>query len=153
MQTLHDLRDTSRVRKNVQRVGRGVGSGRGKTSTRGQKGYGSRSGYKTYYGREGGQMPLYRKLPKRGFSNARFQSKPMFILNLEDIHEIFQDGEVVSEVTLRERGIIRGAGTEGLKVLGNGVCTKKVSIEAEAFSGSAREKLTQAGIAMTVVQS
>ncbi|MFZ4099181.1 MAG: 50S ribosomal protein L15 [Chlamydiia bacterium] len=151
MNVLHELEDTSRVRKRVQRVGRGVGSGRGKTSTRGQKGYGSRSGYRVYAGREGGQMPLYRKLPKRGFSNVQFQDKPLFILNLDRIHEMFQDGDVVSEITLRERGIIRGANTEGLKVLGKGVCTKKVIVEAQSVSAGAIEKLSQAGIAVTVM--
>jgi large subunit ribosomal protein L15 len=149
---LHNLKDTFRVRKRVQRVGRGIGSKRGKTSCRGQKGFGSRSGYSTYYGREGGQMPLYRKLPKRGFSNARFANQPMFIMNLDEIHELFQDGEVVSEVTLRQRGLIRGQKTAGLKILANGICTRKVTIEAEAISASAAEKLEQAGIAFTLAQ-
>ncbi len=152
MLELHDLKDTFRVRKRVQRVGRGIGSKRGKTSTRGQKGFGSRSGYTSYYGREGGQMPLYRKLPKRGFSNEQFAALPAYVMNLDEIHEIFQDGEVVSEIVLRQRGIIRGHKTRGLKVLGNGVCTRKVTIEADAISAAAAEKLGQAGIAFTIVQ-
>ena len=91
MITLHNLKDSHRKSPNVQRVGRGIGSKRGKTCCRGHKGDKSRSGYKRRYGKEGGQLPLYRKLPTRGFSNLGFKEQP-FSINLSRIEEIFEDG-------------------------------------------------------------
>lgn len=148
MLTLGNLKDTARYRKKVKRVGRGPGSGLGKTCGRGEKGAGSRSGYKRRYGYEGGQFRFFMKLPIRGFSNARFR-KALDSVNLDQISNMFQDGEVVNAETLAQRGFISGK-THGIKILGNGDLTKKVTIEAKAISGSAREKLQQTKTAFTV---
>lgn len=149
MVSLSNLKNTSRRKANVRRVGRGISSGAGKTCGRGQKGQGARSGYKRRYGYEGGQFPLYMKLPIRGFSNARFQ-KRLDAINLDLINEMYNDGEVVNLETLRQHGYIKGQ-SHGLKVLGNGELTKKVTIEAKAFSDGAKKKLQQANIEYTVV--
>lgn len=147
--TLNTLKDTTRERKSRRRVGRGIGSGLGKTCGRGEKGAGSRSGYKRRLGYEGGQMRLFMKMPIRGFSNARFR-KPYDVVNLGQINEMYEDGETVSFETLIERGFLSGP-TYGVKILGNGDLTKKVTIEASAFSESAREKLQRAGIQFSVI--
>lgn len=144
MSTLAELKDSHRPNKKVKRVGRGPGSGLGKTCGRGQKGQGARSGYKRRHGNEGGQVPLYRKLPTRGFSNARFR-KRLDAINLGQIEEMYNDGETVNIETLRQHGYING-NSHGLKVLGNGELTKKVTIEADAFSTGAKAKLDQAKI-------
>jgi len=141
---LNTLKDTCRVRKARKRVGRGIGSKSGKTCGRGEKGAGSRSGYKRRWGKEGGQMPLFMKLPIRGFSNACFR-RELDVINLDQIDAIFQDGETVNELSLRERGIISGK-TNGIKLLGNGELTKNLKIYVNAISDSAREKLTHAKI-------
>lgn len=142
MITLSTLKNTHRPVNKVQRVGRGNGSGRGKTCCRGHKGDKARSGYKRRYGREGGQLPLYRKLPTRGFSNLKFKSK-IFILNLSDIQEMFNDGDKVNMETLIHKRIATQVYTGGLKVLSMGELTKKVEIEAVAISAQAQEKLNQ----------
>lgn len=148
MATLAELKDTHRPKKKALRVGRGPGSGVGKTCGRGQKGQGARSGYKRRHGQEGGQVPLYRKLPTRGFSNARFR-KRLDSVNLGQLEEIFNDGDVVNIDSLRQKGLISGK-SHGLKILANGELTKKVTIEADAFSASAKEKLDQAKIEYTI---
>lgn len=148
MITLHQLQDTTRLRKKYKRVGRGPGSGLGKTCGRGEKGAGSRSGYKRRWGYEGGQFRLYMKLPIRGFNNERFR-KALDIVNLGQINEMFHDGEVVNSETLAQRGFISGR-SHGIKVLGNGELTKKVKIEVQALSQSAQEKLHQAKISVKV---
>lgn len=145
MITLSELENTHRPRKKVQRVGRGAGSKRGKTCGRGVKGYKSRAGYSRRYGHEGGQLPLYRKLPVRGFVNGKFSSDVVAV-NLSRIDEIFEDGEQVNLGTLRERGLAPRRASGGLKILGGGELTKKVSIEAHHFSQSAKEKLEKASI-------
>jgi large subunit ribosomal protein L15 len=145
---LGKLKDTHRERKACKRVGRGPGSGLGKTCGRGEKGAGSRSGYRRRYGYEGGQFPLYRKLPCRGFNNARFR-KELDVVNLGQIEAMYEDGEVVNAQTLADRGFISGP-THGIKVLGEGTLTKKVTIEVAAVSESAREKLQQAKINYTL---
>lgn len=144
MSTLHTLKNTSRPAKTRKRVGRGIGSGLGKTSGRGEKGAGSRAGYKRRYGKEGGNMPLFMKLPIRGFSNVRFR-REYDVINLEHLNDIFADGETVSIETLKARGIISGK-TYGVKLLGSGELTKKLKIRVQALSESAREKLTRAKI-------
>ncbi len=144
MLTLGSLQNTSRPAKARKRVGRGLGSGLGKTCGRGHKGAGSRSGYKRRHGMEGGQLPLYRRLPTRGFSNARHACKPTPV-NLGQIEKMFDDGEVVNIETLKEKGYFSGK-ILGLKVLGEGELTKKVTIEADAYSASAQAKLEAAGI-------
>lgn len=144
MTNLHSLNNSSRPYKRCKRIGRGVGSKHGKTSCRGHKGAGSRSGWKSRSRYEGGQLPLYRKLPERGFSNARFARK-LDVINLETIEKLYEDGEVVSIETLRQKGFIKGS-TAGVKILGRGELTKKVTIEAQAISTGAKEKLESAKI-------
>ena len=140
MMNLHSLKDIFRKRKSRKRVGRGMGSKLGKTCGRGEKGAGSRAGYKRRWGKEGGQMPLHMKLPIRGFNNARFR-KALDVVNLEQIEAVFQEGETVSIESLRQRGFISGK-THGIKLLGNGEIKKKLKIEVQAISKGAREKLT-----------
>lgn len=147
---LNNLRNASRVKKNVKRVGRGPGSGRGKTSGRGQKGAGSRSGYRRRFGYEGGQMRLYCKLPHKGFTRGRF-IKPHLILNLDDIERHFNNGEIVSLNSLYEKGMASKNILGGLKILGVGELSKKVEIEATAFSKKAIEKLESKKITYRIV--
>lgn len=144
MLTLGSLKNTARPRKNVKRVGRGLGSGLGKTCGRGEKGAGSRSGYKRRHTYEGGQFRMFMKMPIRGFNNARFRTEYEAI-NLAQINAMYEDGEVVNPKTLAERGYLKGR-NQLVKVLGNGELKKKVKIEADAFSESAKEKLHQAKI-------
>lgn len=149
MTSLDKLQDVSRERKKRKRVGRGVGSGIGKTCGRGEKGAGARSGYKRRYGYEGGQFRLFMKLPIRGFSNARFKNE-YEIVNLGQINEMFEDGETVSAQTLTEKGFLRSREPR-VKILGNGELTKKVKIEAAAISSSAQDKLQKAKISVEIV--
>ena len=126
------------------RKGRGVGSGNGKTAGRGHKGQNSRSGGGVRPGFEGGQMPLYRRLPKRGFNNTRFASHYIEI-NVQDL-EIFADGTTVDSALLADTGILSVAKVnDGIKVLGTGVLTKKLVVKAKKFSASAKEKIEKAG--------
>lgn len=149
MMKLNNLKDVSRERKKRKRVGRGVGSGIGKTCGRGEKGAGSRSGYKRRLGYEGGQFRLYMKLPIRGFSNARF-SQELEVVNLSQINAMYEDGETVNAQTLSEKGFLRGR-IRGVKILGNGELTKKVKIETTAISSSAQDKLQKAKISVEIV--
>ena len=126
-----------------KRVGRGPGSGMGKTSTRGQKGQKSRSGASIPAWFQGGQTPLYRRLPKRGFNNARFKVEYATI-NLSKLNAFFNDGDVVTPEVLKERGIIKNQ-LCGVKVLGNGELEKKLTIKANRFSSSAVTKIESAG--------
>lgn len=151
MITLHSLKNTSRPKKVRKLLGRGPGSGLGKTCGRGEKGAGSRSGYKCRHGKEGGQFPLYMKLPIRGFSNVRF-SKRLDAINLQQIEAMFSDGDTVSLLTLRNHGFISGK-SHGLKILGDGVLSKKVIVEANAISASAQKKLQEANIPFTLVKT
>ena len=128
--------------KSTKRVGRGTGSGMGKTSTRGQKGQKSRSGVSISAWFEGGQTPLYRRVPKRGFSNARF-TKTYATINLSDLNR-FEDGTVVDTTLLKEVGLIKKE-LDGVKVLGNGELTKKLTVKANAFTKSAQEKIETIG--------
>nr|MBQ4319936.1 50S ribosomal protein L15 [Clostridia bacterium] len=123
------------------RKGRGAGSGNGKTAGKGHKGQNARSGGGVRPGFEGGQIPLYRKLPKRGFYN-QFSTK-YAIVNVEALN-VFEDGATVNLAALIEKGIIRKA-YDGLKVLGNGDITKKLTVEATVFSATAKEKIEAAG--------
>lgn len=144
MTSLDNLRNTSRPAKNRKRVGRGPGSGTGKTSGHGHKGDGSRSGYKANSGYEGGQFRTYMKFPQRGFSNARFR-KRYDVVNLNQIDAAFEDGDVVNVHTLAERGFLSGK-TYGIKILADGDLRKKVTIEVAALSRAAQEKLQKANI-------
>lgn len=129
--------------KNKKRVGRGPGSGMGKTSTRGENGQKSRSGVSIKPWFQGGQSPLYRRIPKRGFNNARFTTK-YAVINVSDLNKFFKDGDVVNEEILKERGIIKKA-LNGIKVLGNGKLEKKLTVKAKRFTNSAINKIEDAG--------
>ena len=124
-----------------KRKGRGAGTGNGKTAGRGHKGQGARSGGGVRVGFEGGQMPLSRRVPKRGFNNIF--AKPLEIINLSALNA-FEDGAVVTAEVLLEKGILNKC-EYGYKVLGNGKLTKKVTVEASAFSKSAKEAIEAAG--------
>ena len=124
-----------------KRKGRGHGSGNGKTGGRGHKGQKARSGGKVRAGFEGGQMPLARRVPKRGFNNI--YAKPLTAINLAALNR-FEDGAVVDAAALIEAGVIANC-PYGLKVLSNGNLTKKITVKAAAFSASAKEKIEQAG--------
>lgn len=130
----------AKVRK---RVGRGPGSGMGKTSTRGQKGQKSRSGVSIPAWFQGGQTPLYRRVPKRGFKNTRFREE-FATINLSDLNKFFNDGDFVTPELLKEKGIIKKQ-LCGVKVLGNGELEKKLTIKANRFSSSAVTKIESAG--------
>ena len=145
--SLSELKDTSRPSRRKKRIGRGPSSGMGKTSGRGHKGAGSRSGYKRRLTYEGGQMRLFQKLPQRGFTRGR-HLKRLDSINISTIDRYFNDGDVVDHETLRKAGLI-GPRSHGVKLLGNGELTKKLtSIHVDAMSAVAREKVEKAGIAV-----
>lgn len=151
MISLSTLANTHRPRKKVQRVGRGLGSKRGKTCCRGVKGDKARRGYKSRDGHEGGQLPLYRKLPTKGFPNGRFKSE-VYAINLGMLNRLFNDGDVINLKTLRERGYAPREAKGGLKILAQGELKKKVTLEAHAFSKGAIEKLEKAKISFKTLQ-
>ena len=140
---LHELSPAPGSTKSAWRKGRGVGTGNGKTAGRGHKGQNARTGGGVRPGFEGGQIPLYRRLPKRGFTNSLFK-KEYAIINLETLDKLFNDGDAVSMETLLEKGVIRKE-LNGLKVLGRGEITKKLTVKAAIFSASAKEKIEAAG--------
>lgn len=145
---LHELEKNIGATHRRKRVGRGPGSGLGKTSGRGQKGQKARSGGSINPVFEGGQLPLYRRLPKRGFTNARFKVRYATI-NVEDLNA-FEDGTVVTPALLKDKGIIK-KGLDGLKVLGNGKLERKLTIQANKFSTSALEKIKESGSKAEVI--
>ena len=138
---LHELSPVAGSTQVGKRKGRGIGSGNGKTGGRGHKGQKARSGGKVRAGFEGGQMPLVRRIPKRGFNNIF--AKPLTAVNVA-VFNRFEDGAVVDAQALIEAGVI-SACPYGLKVLSNGTLTKKITVKAAAFSASAKEKIQQAG--------
>ncbi|MGI6157089.1 MAG: 50S ribosomal protein L15 [Saccharofermentanales bacterium] len=145
-----DLKPVPGSNPKASRVGRGRSSGSGKTSGRGQKGQKSRSGGNVRQQFEGGQMPLYRRVPKRGFNNKRF-AKHYITVNVGDLMRM-DEGDVVTAETLAERGIIRLPNVnDGLKVLGGGELSKKLDVKAKAFTASAKEKIEQAGGSCEVI--
>jgi large subunit ribosomal protein L15 len=150
MTDLSQLQNSSRPHQKIQRVGRGVGSKRGKTSCRGGKGDSARQGYRKRFGYEGGQVPLYRKLPIRGFTRGRF-IKASQAIGLDTIEFYFKDGDTVNVSTLREKGLIPRKIPGGIKILSNGELNKKVTIEAHGFSAGAIKKLQDKAIPYTVV--
>lgn len=150
MHNLSQLKNTSRPTKKVQRIGRGVGSKRGASSGRGGKGDSKRQGYSKRYGYEGGQVPLYRKLPIRGFTRGRFV-KPSAAIGLSTLEQYFNDGETVNAATLREKGLIDRNISGGIRILANGELSKKVKIEAHHFTEAAAKKLQEKGISFTTV--
>lgn len=145
---IYELKPAPGSKKKRKRVGRGVGSGHGKTSTRGQGGQWSRSGGGVRPGFEGGQMPLSRRLPKRGFTNIF--AKEYATVNVSDLNTL-DDGTVVTVELLKEKRIIRKT-FDGLKVLGNGEITKKLTVKAVKFTSTAAEKIAAAGGTAEVIE-
>ena len=139
---LHNLKPAEGATRKRKRVGRGPGSGNGKTAGRGHKGQRSRSGYSRRYGFEGGQMPLVRRIPKRGFTNifrVGYQ-----VVNLRDLDRVFSDGDTVTAELLTEKGLIRGD-KKPVKVLASGELSKKLTVQAHAFSKNAQASIEAAG--------
>jgi large subunit ribosomal protein L15 len=141
---LHDVHQGIRRRKKRKRIGRGIGSGHGKTSTKGHKGHASRQGFKLSPIFEGGQMPLARRIPKRGFFNGAFK-KTYAIVNLADLEARYQAGAIVDEQTLRASGLVKGHEFDGIKILGDGAVSKALEVRATKFSASAAQKIAAAG--------
>ena len=139
---LSNLKAAAGSTSNSKRVGRGPGSGKGGTSTRGHKGAKSRSGYSRKIGFEGGQMPLQRRIPKRGFVNIF--AKEIATVNVAAINDKFEDGATVTIEALVESGLVKKT-LDGVKVLGQGELTKKLTVQANAFSASAKAKIEAAG--------
>ena len=139
---LHELSPAEGSKKAVKRIGRGPGSGQGKTAGKGQKGQKSRSGYSRRAGFEGGQMPLQRRLPKRGFNNI-FATEYATV-NVSDLEKRFEDGAVVDAESLKASGLLKKT-LDGVKVLGNGAITKALTVKATAISESAKAKIEAAG--------
>ncbi len=140
---LHTLAPNKGAKHRVKRLGCGESSGHGKTSCKGNKGQKARSGSGTRVGFEGGQMPLHRRLPKRGFNNINFKTK-VEVVNLAQIEKAFNDGDTVTEEALRKAGLINRS-CDVVKVLGQGELTKKVTIAVGTISASAKEKVEKAG--------
>ena len=145
---LHELERNRAAKHDRRRVGRGMGSGLGKTSGRGEKGQKARSGVSIKATFEGGQLPLYRRLPKRGFSNSDFKIRYATI-NVSDLNR-FEDGTVVTPELLKEVGLLKNQ-LDGVKVLGEGVIEKKLTVKAHKFSKSAVEKLEKSGSKIEVI--
>lgn len=139
---LHELRPNEGSIKDRKRVGRGPGSGTGKTSGKGEKGQNARSGGGVRPGFEGGQTPLFRRIPKRGFSNARFK-KVYAVINLDDLNK-FEDGAEVTPEILKDMGLVKKQ-LDGIKVLGNGTLEKKLTVKASKFSKTAKEAIEKTG--------
>jgi large subunit ribosomal protein L15 len=139
---LHTVKPNPNATKNRKRVGRGPGSGTGKTSGSGENGQNSRSGGGVRIGFEGGQTPLFRRLPKRGFSNARFK-KVYAVLNLDDLNR-FEDGAEVSPEILKDMGLVKNT-LDGIKILGDGKLEKKLTVKANKFSESAKTQIEKLG--------
>ena len=145
---LSNLKPKKGARHAKKRVGRGPGSGHGKTSGRGEKGQKSRSGFSRTLGFEGGQMPLHRRLPKRGFTNIF--KKEYAVVNLADL-ERFDNGATVDEAALRKAGLVKGQ-NDGVKVLGNGKLSKKLTVSATKFSAAAKQAIEAAGGSVQEIQ-
>jgi len=146
---LHNLKPAKGSVKNRKRVGRGPGSGLGKTAGRGEKGQKSRSGFSRKPGFEGGQMPLHRRLPKRGFTNAPFR-KEFACVNLGRL-EVFEAGTIVTPELLVKQGIVKRL-LDGLKVLADGQLTKALTVHAHRFSGKAQERIATLGGKAELIQ-
>ncbi len=140
---LHQMSPAPNSKKEVKRIGRGIGSGTGKTAGKGTKGQNSRSGGGVRVGFEGGQMPLVRRLPRRGFNNKNFK-KVYNIVNVAQLNS-FKENTVITVELLKEKNLISKVAPYGLKVLGNGNLDKALTVKAAAFSESAIQKITKAG--------
>jgi large subunit ribosomal protein L15 len=147
---LSSLKPAERSKKNKKRVGRGHGTGQGTQAGRGHKGAQSRSGYKSKRGFEGGQMPLHRRIPKRGFHNP-FRVEYV-VVNLDTLSDRFEAGTVITPDLLREQGLIKST-RQPVKVLGRGDVSKQLTIKAHKFSGKAAEKVAAAGGATEVLST
>jgi len=147
---LNDVHQGIRKHKKARRVGRGIGSGRGKTCGRGHKGQKSRSGWSASPVFQGGTMPLIRRVPKRGFNNR--YALTVATVNVGDLQRVFQDGDEVTPETLRARSLAKGR-FDVLKILGDGELTRKLKVSAHRFSQSAREKIEKAGGEAVVIAS
>ncbi len=139
---LHNIKPAEGATKVSKRIGRGTSSGHGKTAGKGHKGQNARSGGGVRPGFEGGQLPLFRRLPKRGFSNAMFKVK-YAVINLSDLNK-FEDNAVVTPELLKEMGLVKNQ-LDGIKVLGNGTLEKKLVVKAHKFSNVAREQIEKLG--------
>ncbi|MCI6847299.1 MAG: 50S ribosomal protein L15 [Erysipelotrichaceae bacterium] len=142
------LNELESLKKDRKRVGRGPGSGNGKTSGKGHKGQNARSGGGVRPGFEGGQLPLYRRLSKRGFNNYNFRTVYATV-NVSDL-EVFEEGTVVTKELLIEKGLVKKE-LDGIKVLGNGELTKKLTVKANKFSSSAKAKIENVGGTIEVI--
>jgi large subunit ribosomal protein L15 len=140
---LNNLRAPEGAAHRKKRVGRGPGSGWGKTSARGNKGQKSRSGYSSKRGFEGGQMPLHRRLPKRGFTNIF--KRVWAEVNLTDLENLFEAGSTITPAELQAKGLVRASRIKSVVVLGEGELTKSLTISAHRFSAAARQKIEAAG--------
>jgi large subunit ribosomal protein L15 len=147
---LHDVDQGITKYKRRKRIGRGVGSGHGKTASKGHKGHSSRQGFKLGPLFEGGQMPLARRVPKRGFVNGAFR-KHYAIVNLSALDACYEAGALIDEAALRARGLVKGRHDDGVKILGDGELTKSFTVHARKFSGSAAAKIAAAGGEAVVV--
>ena len=146
---LHDLKPRPGAKHRRKRLGQGESSGHGKTAGRGGKGQTARSGSSIRIGFEGGQMPLIRRIPKRGFNNAR-HTTAYIPVNVESLNQ-FEDGARVDEAALRASGLANGKSTGGIKILGHGKLTRKLTVAAHAFSASARTSIEALGGACEVI--
>ncbi len=145
---LHNLSATKGARKSKTRKGRGISAGKGKTAGRGTKGQNSRTGGGVRPGFEGGQLPLYRRIPKRGFTN--FTRKEYAIVNINVLNDAFNNNDKIDPTILKEKRIVRKE-YDGVKILGNGELTKKLIIKAHKFSKSAKEAIEKAGGKIEVI--
>jgi large subunit ribosomal protein L15 len=146
---LSNVRAPKKASEKRKRVGRGMGSGMGKTSTRGHKGQRSRSGSRMLRGFEGGQMPLHRRMPKRGFTNAVFKKK-FSTINVGELSK-FDKGAKVGPQELVDKGVLRKVAKNGLRILGDGEVDRALHVSAHYFTESAREKITKAGGTVEVI--
>ena len=140
---LHTLKTNPGSKHRIKRLGKGESSGLGKTSGKGHKGQKARSGSGVRVGFEGGQMPIHRRLPKRGFNNVRFADK-VVVVNTAHLQKFFEEGDTVNEESLRAKGLVKGA-FDQIKVLSNGNLSKKLTVSVDALSTSAKEKIEKAG--------
>lgn len=145
---LHELKPNEGSIQTRKRVGRGPGSGLGKTSGKGHKGQNARSGGGVRPGFEGGQLPLFRRLPKRGFNNYEFRTE-YAVVNVGDLND-FKDGSVIELKNLKESGLVKKE-KDGIKILGSGELTKKLTVKANKFSSTAKEKIENAGGKIEVI--
>lgn len=149
---LNDLKPAPGAKHRRKRIGCGESSGRGKTAGKGNKGQKARSGASIRPGFEGGQMPLNRRLPKKGFSNAKFRTE-YAVVNLSSLEAKFEDGATIDEAALRAVGLVQGGAWDGVKVLAMGDLTKKFTVQVDKVSAAAQEKIEKAGGSVTDKQA